>query len=268
MTLKQDQEGIELDAAVLRKLERHFDNIAQAYYDIVDSIWYEHGYFHSRESQFLHASIESKTLFAVDAGCGPGRHTATLANFAERVIALDISREMLALARKVTLSSAAELGFVQADVRHIPIKPAVATLVVNLEVLEHLPGGREGISAALRELRRILFPGGKLVTEVPLRLHGYVNLLCPPSLTELQTGVVKSYYERAPLIVEEYQNDKGIEKQLECQGFSVKMKAYVRVLPSGLIERFPGLVRVDVILERVPFVRRLAREVMWLVEAV
>src|SRR3989442_687582 len=131
---KRTAASIDMDASTLRKLQRHFDGIAEAYYDIVDQVWYEFGYFHRKELGFLSASMREKCVLAVDAGCGPGRHTLTLAAFAERVVAIDLSREMLRQAKGLTANRAANVEFVQADIRQLPLKAAVADLAVNFEV--------------------------------------------------------------------------------------------------------------------------------------
>ena len=257
-----------MGASKLRQLQRHFDGIAEAYYEIVDRVWYEYGYFHERESRFLQRALATQLTLAIDAGCGPGRHTVTLAHSADKVVALDISREMLRLARRAASESTTNVEFVQADLRHMPLKSSVANLVVTLEVLEHLPGGRRGIVAALSECRRVLRHRGRLITEAPLRWHDYVNLISPPSLKEVQGDSVRVYYERAPLVIEELQDDKEIEEELVREGFTIAARAYVRVLPSGMIERHPRLAAIDAALEKVPLIGRLAREVIWLAQAV
>lgn len=255
-----------MDASELRKIEEHFDGIAKAYYGIVDSTWYEFGYFHQKELAFLRSSISNGHRLAVDAGCGPGRHTLAIAAVSRKVIALDISRGMLKAARETVSEFRPRVELVQADVRRMPIRTGLADLVVNFEVLEHLPGRGEGVAAALGELRRILRPTGALITEAPLLYHTYMDLVSPPSLKELATESLKSYYERAPLLIEEFQNERDIESKLRGLGLVVSKKAHVRVLPSGLVERCPRLAKVDAILERIPGIKRLAREVIWLAE--
>lgn len=49
------------------------------------------------------------------------------------------------------------------DVQHMPVPDAHFDTVVNLQVLEHVPDPL----AALREMHRVLVPGGKLIISVP-----------------------------------------------------------------------------------------------------
>jgi SAM-dependent methyltransferase len=52
-----------------------------------------------------------------------------------------------------------------ADAAHLPVSDATFDLVVSFETLEHVPNAR----AMLRELRRVLRPGGQLVLSTPNR---------------------------------------------------------------------------------------------------
>lgn len=256
------------DASNLRGNQRHFDGIAEGYYAIVDRVWYEYGYFHTRERAFLSDCLAAKQGLAIDAGCGPGRNTLTLASIAKRVIAVDLSRKMLETARGSALHGAANVDLVQADVRRLPLKSGMADIAVNLEVLEHLPGKLLGISDALHELRRVLRQGGELVTEAPLWVHVYLNLICQPSMKELKSDEIRRYYENDPLAVGDVERAGQIEKLLGATDFVVTKTAFVRVLPSGLVERLPALSKLDTILERSPLARWLAREAIWLARAV
>src|SRR2546427_2402487 len=162
-------ESVHLDRSVSLNLQSHFDNIADAYYRIVDRIWYDIGYYHRREGEFLREHVRRPVNLAIDAGCGPGRHLPTLKEHSHRVIAIDFSRQMLNNARK-GMPSNRQVGvdLVQADVRHLPLKANAADLVINFEVLEHLPGGLADARTTLEEFGRVLKPRGSLVVEVPL----------------------------------------------------------------------------------------------------
>src|SRR5205823_4548019 len=148
---------------------------------------------------FLKNSLGSGLGIAIDAGCGPGRHSIALAAIARRVIAVDISRNMLNQGRRQRLpSTTAIIDFFQADIRKLPFRDGVADCVTNFEVLEHLPDGKEGVLAALKSFRRVLKNHGKLITEVPLSLHTLIDSAAPPSLKETSEGSRRAYYEQAP----------------------------------------------------------------------
>jgi len=91
----------------------------------------------------------------LDLGCGTGRFSAALARrFGARVIAVDPSERMLEQARR----KAPELEWVQSDVLELPFEDAsFDSAVVGFGVRNV-----EDLEAAIRELRRVLRPGGRL----------------------------------------------------------------------------------------------------------
>jgi len=105
----------------------------------------------------------------LEAGCGDGSFTADLARHFSSVTAIDISDGQIAEnARRLP-----GITFRQHDVsERLPFEDGVFAAVWCSEVLEHLfdPG------YALREMRRVLRPGGRLLVTVPY--HGrFKNLL-------------------------------------------------------------------------------------------
>lgn len=100
--------------------------------------------------------------FAIEAGCGTGKNTARLAAAADRVLALDFSPGMLAIARQKV--AAANVTFAEADLtRAWPVADGTADFVAFDLVLEHIADLAPVFGAAARALRR----GGLLaVTEL------------------------------------------------------------------------------------------------------
>jgi ubiquinone/menaquinone biosynthesis C-methylase UbiE len=92
-----------------------------------------------------------------------------LAEFAESIVAVDISKEMLRHARLRAKSLGLDdVEFVKADLRDLPIEDATIDAAFATLVLHHAvdPG------AAVNEMARILRPGGTLVV-VDLCAHGH-----------------------------------------------------------------------------------------------
>jgi SAM-dependent methyltransferase len=99
----------------------------------------------------------------LDAGCGNGRHAVPLAHAGYRLVALDSSRPLLAAARRAA-RGAPWPHFVPGSYVELPFPGGTFRAVLCLgTALGYV--GREGDRRALREFRRVLAPGGRLVIE-------------------------------------------------------------------------------------------------------
>jgi 2-polyprenyl-3-methyl-5-hydroxy-6-metoxy-1,4-benzoquinol methylase len=94
----------------------------------------------------------------LDAGCGTGRHAVWLRAAGARVVGVDASEEMLAVAR--AKDSALELRCIGYD--DLDALERDFDVVLSALVLEHLPDVRPAVAA----LARRLGPGGALVISV------------------------------------------------------------------------------------------------------
>jgi len=93
----------------------------------------------------------------LDAGCGSGRNMVELASRGT-VTGIELSQTSVALARE------RERGEVVAgSILQMPFAEDSFDLAMSLDVIEHL----EDDLAALRELRRVVAPGGALLVTVP-----------------------------------------------------------------------------------------------------
>jgi 2-polyprenyl-3-methyl-5-hydroxy-6-metoxy-1,4-benzoquinol methylase len=95
---------------------------------------------------------------ALDAGCGGGLLLAELARHAE-AYGVDADAESVALARAAVGDDRVQVARLEA----LPFPDARFDLVMSMDVLEHLDDDR----AALRELRRVTRPGGRMLVSVP-----------------------------------------------------------------------------------------------------
>jgi ubiquinone/menaquinone biosynthesis C-methylase UbiE len=96
----------------------------------------------------------------LDVGCSTGHVIAEIPNDYERTGA-DISTGAIRLARAVR----PEVRFVEASVEDLPFEDASFDCVLALDVLSDR--GVEDEAAALREIRRVLRPGGVLLVQLP-----------------------------------------------------------------------------------------------------
>jgi SAM-dependent methyltransferase len=98
-----------------------------------------------------------------DVGCGNGMYLAELARrgFAGRVLGLDLSTGMLAAARERLdpLDTVGAVGLLAADATALPLPDGAADLTLAMHMLYHVPTP----SRALRELRRVTRPGGRVI---------------------------------------------------------------------------------------------------------
>jgi SAM-dependent methyltransferase len=101
----------------------------------------------------------------VEIGCGVGRLTRAIAPEVGRVIALDISERMLAIARQANLPNADFRGVDGFALPGIPDKSV--DLALGYCVFQHLPS-HGALKSYLAEMHRVIKPGGMLAfTLVP-----------------------------------------------------------------------------------------------------
>jgi SAM-dependent methyltransferase len=94
------------------------------------------------------------SLRVLDVGCGPGRIAANLRDAEVSYIGFDTSAGLLREAHTHTAGQ-----YVQADAQALPIADARFDRVLALNALYHVPNWQQ----ALRELRRVVCPGGRIV---------------------------------------------------------------------------------------------------------
>jgi SAM-dependent methyltransferase len=109
----------------------------------------------------------------LEIGCGAGRITQALARSFDRVVAIDVSAEMIALAQAATPPN---VVFHVVDATTIPLPDRAVDAVFTCHVLQHLESARD-VEAYLAEAFRVLRPGGSAMVHLGLlgegmRWHG------------------------------------------------------------------------------------------------
>ena len=103
----------------------------------------------------------------VDVGCGNGAQTLKFADHFDRITGVDISEDFLGDFRREIARRGLEnrVTALAGGGVTIPLDDGCADCVTSFTVLEHVPDQE----AALREMWRILRPGGRLLLTVPNR---------------------------------------------------------------------------------------------------
>jgi SAM-dependent methyltransferase len=109
----------------------------------------------------------AKGLNILEIGCGTGVFTAELAVTAANITATDISAELLEKAQK----RVPNVSFQIADAEGMPFAADVFDGIVGSSILHHL-----NLEAALKEIYRVLKPGGRLAFAEPNMLNPQVML--------------------------------------------------------------------------------------------
>jgi SAM-dependent methyltransferase len=146
--------------------------------------WDEKGYVESGEenvagdiqSDLLNIcqGKDAKDLRVLEIGCGAGRMTGPLARIFGEVHAVDISSEMIRVARQ-RLLDCPNVFLYQNNGRDLSVLPGslVVDFAFSFIVFQHIPSA-EIIAGYLREVHRILKPGGLFKFQVlGQRPHGH-----------------------------------------------------------------------------------------------
>lgn len=145
--------------------------IRPAYYDDQNlnyqDYWTSRNYEHDAEVMALRRLLRGRTFeHAVDVGGGYGRLSVVLSDFAGQVTLVDSSQQQLDLGAKF-LCGHPRVARRLMDASALRLADESADLVSMVRVLHHLPDPEP----ELRELYRILRPGGYAVIEVANLAH-------------------------------------------------------------------------------------------------
>lgn len=157
---------------------------------------------------------------------------------------LDVSREVAGRARRNAHAAGDRLHLVQADIRHVPFADAAFDAVYTMGTIEHIDEYR----LAVREVARVLKPGGRAIIGVP---HKW-NLFLRPLLV-----TVLDRFGKYPYSPEKSFSARALREVVEQAGLRVTRRTGILTVP-GIVRMF------DVFLFRRRIVsRRLVPLVLW-----
>lgn len=165
-----------------------------------------------------------------DEAVGPGLAAALSSRFGE-VSGIDADPEVVAAASESHPGLAASV----ADVRELPFADGTFDAVLSNSTLDHLPD-RGQVVSALRELRRVLKPGGSLLITIDNRLNPAVALrnALPARIARRVRGGFD--YEPGWSC-----GPRGLRAVLEEAGFAVSDRAALLHAPRFAVARMtPG----------------------------
>ncbi len=103
--------------------------------------------------------LPGRACSVLDAGCGTGILAVHMADHVDRIVGMDISRAMLAVAeRRRADSRKTNVEFVAGDLQSIPFGDASFDCVISSAALYNTR-----LPVSLPELRRVLKPGGRIL---------------------------------------------------------------------------------------------------------
>jgi ubiquinone/menaquinone biosynthesis C-methylase UbiE len=268
-------------------VQRVFDGMA-ADYDELEP-WYEHLYarVHAIVRETLALPTRTSQASALDAGCGTGFQTEILTTLGYRTHGVDLSGALLAVAR----GRLPQARFVRGRLEALPYADAAFdTIACCGSTLSFVADP----TAALRELARVMRPGGRLLLEVEHKWSADLAWMAASAAAgdALGYGVSATALWRAlavPLAescVVPYAGygalrlftGPGLGRLLDASGFAVGrtwgVHSATGLLPSTLLHRrrlpagvrpvYAALCAVDRWLTRVPGARGLASSLVLL----
>jgi ubiquinone/menaquinone biosynthesis C-methylase UbiE len=226
------------------RIKRHFDNQAEQY---------EHCYRLGtvcgaqkvkRKSQLLidFARVK-KGRRVLELGCGTGIYTEELARTGAEIFAVDISQNMLNMAKQAL--NAQNVFYVQADVNRLPFASRFFDSVVGAYVLQYLE-----LERCLPEIRRVLKNKGRAAFVEP-------NMLNPICFLEAKVGLVGRKVGQCPEATA-FLFWQLREAFKQCGFIDILIKPIEFVDPHTPPRLIPLSQRIGRLLERMPLIREMA----------
>ena len=196
----------------------------------------------SRRVKMLSSHLEPG-MRVLEVGCGTGYFTRELARLGAEVIAIDVSPELLEIAK--ANCSMSNVRYEIQDASALSYSDAMFDSVVGSSVLHHLE-----IKEALQEIYRVLKPGGAVYFTEPNMLNPQIAMQknVPWVKRKLGDSPDETAFFRWPL-----------RRLLEQRGFhDVRIDPFDFLHPKTPIALIDGLNRFGRFLEKVPVIAEFA----------
>ncbi len=167
--------------------------------------------------QFIQ-KLSKKTV--LDLGCGVGRWSVRLATRNTYVIGIDLSREMIKLAKKqVTKKKIQNIDFIVASAQNLPFALESFDVMLSVTVLQHIVDSRD-FNAAVNDLIRTLKPKGQII------------------VLEFINNRADSFSPQFPTISHNYEEAFKIDEKLKlAETRGVDLSLFIRPLNS-IIQKY------------------------------
>jgi SAM-dependent methyltransferase len=150
----------------------------RAYAALYDDIYADKDY--DRECDVITRSFAAhgdSVRTVLDLGCGTGNHALRLAARGYAVTGVDLSRQMLTIAREKADAAGADVCYIAGDVRYVDANGPYDAALMMFAVLGYQHANAD-VRAAFSNTRRMLRPGGLFVFDA---WHGPGVLADPPA---------------------------------------------------------------------------------------
>jgi len=127
-----------------------------------------------KEGGFIEGAI-SKRGVTLDLCCGTGRHSIILCKKGLNIVGMDLSKNLLAIAKLRMREADVKFPLVRADMRHFPFKDEVFSAIINMFTsFGYLSSEGEDIKSLL-EIKRTLKKNGRFLLDLANRDHMIKN---------------------------------------------------------------------------------------------
>jgi len=168
----------------------------------------------------------------LDAGCGDGRFLAALAKLPTcpaRLVGCDISERILKTASAAVERSGRAAELVRANLELLPFPDASFERVLSVQVIEHLLEPTAGI----RELARVLQPGGKLVLSTDNTRNYVSRMLNLPRTAVVRALRLRGKRAQVTFPHRSFTRDEVVSAMHEC-GLAVEHVETFRIHIDGV----------------------------------